>query len=67
MNFDKIEEVRIEKGLSCYELCHMADVNQGSYSKWRKKKFNPSMNNLYKICKALNIDMKELISTKTEA
>lgn len=58
---NRITTRRKELGLSQKELGSMCNVGQATISSWEKERTEPNMGNIHDLCKALEIDFKELI------
>lgn len=53
-----ISELRQEKGLSLKELADMVGIDFSNLSKIERGKYNVGIDILYKVCKALGVDLK---------
>lgn len=62
----RIEELRIQKGLSIYELTIKSDLSENTIYHWYKKKSKPSLNGIISVCKALEISLEEFFNPKTK-
>ena len=60
INFDKIDFLRKQKGLSVTGLCNIIDINRSTLWAWKKKNFLPSEKNIRKLAKALNVSVTEI-------
>ncbi len=71
MNLEKIGELikekRQEKNLTQEELANLLFVSNKTVSKWERGKGLPSIELLMPICKALDIELKELLSGKKDS
>lgn len=59
MIFEKIQTVAMEKGLSIAEVERRANIGNGTISKWKTS--SPSVDNLNKVAKALDVDINNLM------
>lgn len=59
MIFEKIQSVAMEKGLSIAEVERRANIGNGTISKWKTS--SPSVDNLNKVAKALDVDINNLM------
>lgn len=63
----RIREIRAEKNVSLENLSKKSSVNLGYLSQLeRGEKQNPSINLLYKVASALNVNIKDLFYTKAD-
>lgn len=62
---DYIENVRKELGLTVTELLRRAGVSRDSYYKCLRGERTPSIKWLNKVCKALGIEVKEVVEKFT--
>ena len=59
---DKIKEAREEKGISQYRLAQLTGINRSTIKRYEENAIKKiSLDNLIKICNALEIDVKEII------
>lgn len=58
---DSIKTLRKEKGLSQIEFAKQMDTTQQRISEWECNKVEPSLYNIIKILKVLDISFEELI------
>jgi putative transcriptional regulator len=62
---NRIKAVLAEKGKTNLWLAEKVGMNKNTVSKWCTNKMQPEVENLFKIAKALNVDVRELlVSTK---
>ena len=61
-----IIEKRLEKGLSQSELAQKVGTKQPAISRLESGNYNPSINFLGKVAKALNLNLVVYLSTKTK-
>ena len=54
----RISELRQEKGFSLKELSDMVGIDFSNLSKIERGKYNVGIDILYKICKALEVELK---------
>ena len=62
----RIEELRLQKGLSIYELTVKSDLSENTIYHWHKNKSKPSLNGIISVCKALEISVEEFFNPKTK-
>jgi len=63
--FNRIKSVLAEKGKTNLWLAETLEMNKTTVSKWCTNDGQPSMETLFDIAEALNVDVRELIvSTK---
>jgi len=63
--FNRIKSVLAEKGKTNLWLAEALEMNKTTVSKWCTNDVQPSMETLFEIAEALNVDVRELIvSTK---
>ena len=59
---EKIKELRESKGISQYRLAELTGINRSTINRYENGSIQKiSFDNLLKICKALEIDIKEII------
>lgn len=59
---NKIKEARKNKGMSQYRLAEITGINRSTIKRYEDNYIKKiSLDNLIKICKALEIDVKEII------
>ena len=59
---EKIKELRESKGISQYRLAELTGINRSTINRYENGSIQKiSFDNLLKICKALDIDIKEII------
>ncbi len=58
---DKIVSIRKEKNLSSLELSFLCEMEKPNLIRIEKGRTNPTIKTLLKICKALQVDLKEII------
>ena len=61
---NRIKELREEKNLSLQDLCYMCDFEKPNLVRMEKGRTNPTIWTLYKICEALNIELKDIVETE---
>lgn len=59
MIFEKIQSVAMEKRLSIAEVERRANIGNGTISKWKTS--SPSVDNLNKVAKVLDVDINTLM------
>ena len=57
----KIVSIRKEKNLSSLELSFLCEMEKPNLIRIEKGRTNPTIKTLLKICKALQVDLKEII------
>jgi transcriptional regulator with XRE-family HTH domain len=62
----RIKTVREQKGLSQQDLSLICNIEKTNLSRIEAGRTNLTIKNLYKICKALKIRMKEIIDVDEE-
>lgn len=55
---NRISELRQEKGMSVNQLAEKCDVSRQNIYKIEDGKYNVSIDILYKVCKALDVELK---------
>jgi transcriptional regulator with XRE-family HTH domain len=63
---DTLRKARVKKKLSQENLADYLGMTQSSYAKIEKGQTHLTLNNLFKICKCLEIDPSDLFSTKKQ-
>lgn len=63
MLLDKIEAVRLQKGLSIYKLTELSGLSETTIYGWYTKGAIPSIPALKSVCDVLDITLAELFST----
>ena len=59
---DKIKEVREEKGITQYRLSQLTGINRSTIKRYEENYIKKiSLENLIKICNALEVDIKEIL------
>jgi transcriptional regulator with XRE-family HTH domain len=58
----RLQEVRIERGLTQEELAHRAELDYSYLNQIENGKRNPSLEAVSRIAKALGVTVKDLIS-----
>lgn len=61
---NRIKEIRTEKGLSQQELAAELDYEKSNMSRLESGTTNPKIATLYRVAKALNIPLSELLEIK---
>lgn len=61
MNFNKIESILFDKGVTPYRMCKDLDIPTSSITGWRRGDYNPSLRNLKKIADYLGVSISELL------
>lgn len=62
-----LKKLRLEHGLTLQDMAEKTDLSAGFLSKVERNLSNPSINNLQKICYALNITVNDLAAPVTPA
>ncbi len=60
LDIDKLEQMRVNRGLTRKEFAKILGVSPITLSAWVTGKFVPSANSVYKIASALNVDRHEI-------
>ncbi|MBE5925467.1 MAG: helix-turn-helix transcriptional regulator [Lachnospiraceae bacterium] len=55
----RINQLRVERGWSEYQLSVKADITQSTISSWYRKNMLPSIPSIQKICNAFDITMSQ--------
>lgn len=59
---EKIKEIREEKGMTQYRLSQLTGINRSTIKRYEENYIKKiSLENLIKICNALEVDIKEII------
>ena len=59
---DKIKEVREAKGMTQYRLSQLTGINRSTIKRYEENYIKKiSLENLIKICNALEVDIKEIL------
>ena len=59
---EKIKELRESKGISQYRLAELTGINRSTINRYENGSIQKiSFDNLFKICEALGVDIKEII------
>ena len=59
---EKIKEIREEKGITQYRLSQLTGINRSTIKRYEENYIKKiSLENLIKICNALEVDIKEII------
>lgn len=58
----KLENIRINRGLSVYKVTQLADISQQTYYSWLKEDIMPSMNSLKKVCNVLGVEIADILT-----
>jgi putative transcriptional regulator len=65
--FNRIKAVLAEKGKTNIWLADELEVNKTTVSKWCQNEMQPTMETLFSIAEALDVDVRELlVSTKNK-
>ncbi len=62
----RIEELRLKKGMSIYELTIKADLSENTIYHWYNNRSSPSLGGLNAVCKAMDITIEEFFNPKTK-
>ena len=62
--FNRIEELRLEKGLSRQQLADAVGVHYQTVGYLERGEYNPSLALALRIAKALDLEVSEIFSTK---
>lgn len=59
---EKIKEIREEKGMTQYRLSQLTGINRSTIKRYEENYIKKiSLENLIKICNALEVDIKEIL------
>lgn len=61
MNYNKLEDARVEQGISVMELCRRSGVSRSEYYRILKGERSPKFEIITKLCIALGVDPNELM------
>lgn len=56
-----LKDLAASRGLTLYQLAKAADIDHRYIYHWDKEHYRPKVQNLLKICHALNMDINSLI------
>ena len=59
--FEKVDNLRIKKGLSSNKLCTKAGISHGTLNAWKTRQTMPTLDVLEWICDALEIHLATLL------
>lgn len=59
--YEKIEKIRIQKGMSVAKLNKAAGISHSTLSSWKTRQTMPKIESLDSICFALGISLAELL------
>ena len=62
---NKIRQLRLERNLLQRELASMIFVEEYTIGDWERNRSEPDVENLRKLCVALNVSADELLEVKT--
>jgi PAS domain S-box-containing protein len=60
VNFDKIDYLRKQKGLSISGLCCLININRTTFWSWKNNVYRPVEKNIRSLAKALNVSVTEI-------
>jgi transcriptional regulator with XRE-family HTH domain len=63
----KIEEICCDQGITKYELCAKADMNQSTLSSFMRKNRMPTITTLDRICKGFEITLSQFFAGMGES
>ena len=64
--YEKIEKIRIQKGMSVAKLNKAAGISHSTLSSWKTRQTMPKIESLDSICFALGISLAELLGEEIE-
>lgn len=64
--YNRVDELRLQKGWSVYELAKRAGVTQNTLYRWKSKKSSPTLYLLENLAGALNISVVHLLIDHAE-
>jgi transcriptional regulator with XRE-family HTH domain len=62
MNFDIIEETRLNLGITRKTICEFLSVDKSTYSRWVNHKFEPNHSTIVMLCNYLDIDIRKVLT-----
>lgn len=63
----KLENIRINRGLSVYKVTQLADISQQTYYSWIKENVMPSMTSLKKVCNVLGVEITDILTDNSDS
>ena len=60
MNIERIQQAVREKDISITELTKELGINRRTWYRWINGDMQPTYKNVVKLCKVLNIDIREI-------
>lgn len=63
---ERLEELRVKKGLSIYELTCKSELSENTIYHWYNNRSSPSLSALAAVCKALDITLEEFFNPRTK-
>lgn len=63
----KLENIRINRGLSVYKVTQLADISQQTYYSWIKEDVMPSMTSLKKVCNVLGVEITDILTDDSDS
>ena len=62
MDFEKLEQIRKDKGISIEELAKRLGIHRSTWHRWIKgKRKKVSFENIKKACEVLGVDIKDIL------
>ena len=58
----KLENIRVNRGLSVYKVTQLAEISQQTYYSWIKDNVMPSMTSLKKVCNVLGVEITDILT-----
>lgn len=63
IDYDGYSKIRDSKGLKDSDVCRMTGIPQATFSEWKKGKYTPKYEKMFKIATALDMDYRDFVGT----